>query len=167
MDNLDSAESYEPLRRKPEHQTETKSVAMETRVPVKEESLKHTRSSTQEGALDSLPPVGKVASLPRPENKSSTYSTPNFKRLIAAEKRKLVNDGYLDEERSKIKFVDPKYQSMPSLVNSTKNESPRSGPESVRSADYNHGHPQGIDKIFFLQNLKSSNMDVVLYRESF
>ncbi|XP_065071560.1 tyrosine-protein phosphatase non-receptor type 13-like isoform X2 [Rhopilema esculentum] len=143
MDNLDSGESYEPLRRKPEHQTETKSVAMETRVPVKEESLKHKRSTTQEGALDSLPPVGKVASFPRPENKSSTYSTPNFKRLIAAEKRKLVKDGYLDEERSKIKFVDPKYQSMPSLVSSMKNESPRSGPESVRSADYNHGHTQG------------------------
>ena len=118
---------------------------METRTPVKEETISRAKLDSHEAALTNLPPIKKVSSLPRDNSKAaSTYSNPSFKRLISAEKRKLAKDGFLDESRNKIKFVDSRYKSMPTL-NSMEQESPRSAKGSVQSAEYPQSQPKGMD----------------------
>lgn len=143
-----SEESYEPLRKVPEHVRERKPVAMETKLPVAEDTLRRSEGSLQEARLKDLPPVKKIASVPRDSGKvTSAYATPNFKRLMTVEKRKLAKDGFYDESRSKIKFVDSRYKSMPTLLNSTEQESPRSGKDSVRSAEYPLVQPKGTSLV--------------------
>lgn len=141
----ESEESYEPLRKKPEQNGEREHVLMDTPAPVTEETISRTELSAHEAALNTLPPVRKVSSLPRDKGKaSSVYSTPNFKRLMSTEKKKLAKDGFYDEERSKIKYVDSRYKSMPTLVNSVEQESPRSAKDSIRSAEFPPAHPKGM-----------------------
>ena len=139
-----SEECYEPLIKDPKRDHHSKLVTIDARQPVTEETLSHSQSNPQESFLTGLPPIKKVASLPRDETKSnSTYSTPRFKRLLTTEKRKLANDGFLDENRSRIKFADDRYKSMPTL-NSAEVESPRSGKESIRSVEFPPGPQKGI-----------------------
>jgi len=96
-----SEECYEPLIKDPKKDHHSKTVTIDARQPVTEETLSHTQSNPQESFLTGLPPIKKVSSLPRDETKShSTYSTPRFKRLLTTEKRKLANDGFLDENRN-------------------------------------------------------------------
>ena len=81
------------------------------------------------------------------QRSSSKYATSDFKRLLTVEEKKLSRDGFLDEERSKIKMADVRYNSMPTLDraetnvdNYTELNQFRS---SVRSADGGSKNPFG------------------------
>ena len=140
-----SAEAYEPLTNKIDRGNSDKPVLIKSKTPVTEDSITRAHTNTTESALDKLPPLGRIASVPHDKAKSlSAYSTPNFKRLMTIEKKKLTSDGFYDEERGKVKVVDSRYNSMPSLVNTAESESPRSGKASVHSAEYPYGHPKGL-----------------------
>ena len=140
----ESEEFYEPLLKGPEKERDPKQVSLETPAPVTEETMSQAHVNPQESSLTDLPPINKTASMSRDNSKSgSMYATPNFKRLMTAEKRKLAKEGFYDENRSKIKVVDDRYKSMPAL-NSAEMESPRSGNNSIRSAEYPSNQQKGI-----------------------
>ena len=145
LDREDSQEQYEPLTKKYEGDLEAEPVV--SKPPMNSRARDNgevsTKSEAHNGALDKLPPLHRVRP-PTREKSKSTYSTPNFKRMLTVEHKKLTDDGYFDEERSKIKVVDSRYKSMPVLDTAAANASPsRSNKDNAQSKEYPYSQAKG------------------------